>query len=80
MDKIASAAKATQATKPASTEVGTPPTTPSTAVAKPIKVIRTADIGSKTYLETTQDVNDYVEKLKAALLSAIESGQRARVQ
>jgi hypothetical protein len=80
MDKIAAAAKATQTSKPASTEAGTPPTAPPTAVAKPIKVIRTADFGSKTYLETTQDVNDYVEKLKAALLSAIESGQRARVQ
>ncbi|WP_350357503.1 BREX system P-loop protein BrxC [Paraburkholderia fungorum] len=86
MDKIAAASKAKTAIKPPPTPAGTdgsasvpspPPTAPA---AKPIRVVRPADLGSKTYLETEQDVESYVAKLRAELMSAIASGHRARIQ
>jgi hypothetical protein len=49
-------------------------------VAKTTKVIRAADLSSKTYLETEADVDAYVVKLKSELLSAIRSGQMVRMQ
>ena len=54
-----------------------------TSVPPPVKtthVIRAAEFSSKTYLETEADVDVYVEKLKAALLEAVRSGQIARIQ
>lgn len=86
MDKLAQAAKAQAPTPPISTNP-TPagqssphiPAIPA-PVAKPIKVIRVADLGGKTYLETESDVEAYVDKLKAQLLAAIHSGQKARLQ
>ena len=48
--------------------------------AKTTKVIRAAELSSKTYLETEADVESYVSKLKAELLAAVRSGQMARVQ
>jgi hypothetical protein len=54
-----------------------------TSVPPPVKtthVIRAAELSSKTYLETEADVDTYIEKLKAALLEAVRSGQIARVQ
>ena len=88
MDKIASAvaaaAKARAAVKPPppATPGGTPPPPPPRAppAAKPIRVVRTADLNAKTYLETEQDVDDYVAKLRAELMAAIASGHRARIQ
>lgn len=53
------------------------------SVQPPVKtthVIRAADLSSKTYLETEADVDAYIEKLKAALLEAVRSGQIARIQ
>ena len=37
-------------------------------------------MGAKTYLESEQDVDDYVAKLRAELMAAIASGHRARIQ
>lgn len=54
-----------------------------TSVPPPVKtthVIRAAEFSSKTYLETEADVDVYVQKLKAALLEAVRSGQIARIQ
>ena len=54
-----------------------------TSVPPPVKtthVIRAAEFSSKTYLETEVDVDVYVEKLRAALLEAVRSGQIARIQ
>ena len=54
-----------------------------TSVPPPVKtthVIRAAELSSKTYLETEADVDTYIEKLKAALLEAVRSGQIARIQ
>jgi hypothetical protein len=57
-------------------------TTPaSPAVApKPAKAIRAADLCSKSYLETEAEVDEYLEKLKAELLAAINAGQKARIE
>jgi hypothetical protein len=48
--------------------------------AKAPRVIRASDFASKTYLETEADVDDYLAKLKAELMSAINAGTKARVQ
>lgn len=47
---------------------------------KPIKVIRPGDLGLKTYLDSAAEVEQYINALKAELLSAINTGHRARVQ
>lgn len=89
MDKIAAAAAAAKAkavTKPAPTPppggsaTPAPPAPPATPAAKPIRVVRAADLGAKTYLETEQDVDTYVAKLRAELMAAIAAGHRTRVQ
>ena len=59
-------------------QTGTPPV-PGPA-AKTTRVVRAADFSSKPYLESEADVEAYVNKLKAELLAAVRSGQKARVQ
>lgn len=54
--------------------------TSQTVAPKPAKVIRAADLSSKSYLETEAEVEEYLAKLKAELLAAIRAGQRARIQ
>lgn len=49
-------------------------------VAKTTKVIRAAELSSKTYLETEADVDIFVAKLKTELLAAIRAGHIARIQ
>jgi uncharacterized protein YqeY len=49
-------------------------------VAKTTRVIRAAELSSKTYLETEADVDAYLAKLKDALLAAVRAGQMARIQ
>lgn len=94
MDKIAaaSAAKAKAQAKPAAspsssgtaassvsaTSTSTPMAT--APVAKPIRVIKPAELSSKSYLETEGEVEDYLAKLKAELMATIASGHRARIQ
>jgi len=48
--------------------------------AKTTRVIRAAELSSKTYLETEADVDTYVIKLKDALLATLREGQIARIQ
>ena len=48
--------------------------------AKTTRVVRAAELSAKTYLETEADVEIYVAKLKAELLTAIHAGHKARVQ
>lgn len=82
MDKIA-AAQTKASTKPAPSPApgGTPtPPPPAPPAPKPIRVVRVADLGAKTYLETEQDVEAYVAKLRAELMAAIAAGHRTRVQ
>ncbi len=95
MEKIAAAARARAKTPlaaaspaahantvvdSASSAVGNPPSAPAPTPAKPIKVVRPADVSKKTYLENVGDVDEYLDALKAELLSAIASGHRARIQ
>lgn len=47
---------------------------------KPIRVVRAADICSKTYLESEADVEGFVAQLKAELLATVRAGKKARVQ
>lgn len=56
------------------------PPAPPAPKSRPIKVIRVADLGGKTYLESEAEVDDYLHKLKSALLDVIQSGQKARLQ
>ncbi|MDD5403801.1 MAG: BREX system P-loop protein BrxC [Sulfuricella sp.] len=51
-----------------------------TVAPKPAKVIRAADLATQSYLETEAEVEDYIAKLKAELMTAIRAGQRARIQ
>jgi len=48
--------------------------------SKPTKVIRAADFSAKSYLETEADVEAFVTKLRAELMSAVRAGQKARLQ
>lgn len=48
-------------------------------VAKTTKVIRAADLSSKTYLESEADVDAYLTKLKTELVAAIRAGHIARI-
>lgn len=74
--KPALVAEAGDTTKPLQT--GKPNVTPT--AAKITKVIRAAELSSKTYLETEADVDAYVAKLKAELLATVRGGQMARIQ
>jgi hypothetical protein len=49
-------------------------------VVKTTRVIRSADLSSKTYLETEAEVDAFVSKLRTELLAAIHARQMARVQ
>jgi hypothetical protein len=85
MDKIAAVSKAKATViRPLNPETGgaahMSPLAPSAIASKPIRVVRPADLGGKTYLETEKEVEDYVAKLRAELLAAIASGHRARIQ
>jgi len=58
-------------------------TGPATVLApatKPTKVIRAADYSAKNYLETEGDVEAFVTKLRAELLTTVRAGQKARLQ
>ena len=89
MDKIAAAAAAAKANAtikpvqpptPGGSATPPPSAPPAPPAAKPIRVVRVADLSAKTYLETEQDVDTYVAKLRAELMSAIAAGHRTRVQ
>ena len=89
MDKIAAAAAAAKAKAvikavpnptPGNGATPPPPVPPAPPAAKPIRVVRVADLGGKTYLETEQDVDAYVAKLRAELMLAITAGHPTRVQ
>jgi len=60
-----------------------PGTVPSGAQVKPprpSKVIHAAEFAQTIYLESEAEVEAYIDKLKAELLSAIRSGHRARIK
>jgi hypothetical protein len=89
MDKLAQAEKAkvptpplvdTKSTEQTGGKTSLPPKAPPPPQSRPIKVVRSAEVGGKTYLESEADVDDYLGRLKAELLAVIQSGQRARIQ
>jgi hypothetical protein len=49
-------------------------------MAKTTRVIRAAELSTKTYLETEADVDAFVAKLKIELMAAVRAGQMARIQ
>lgn len=48
--------------------------------AKPVREVRAADIASTTFLESEQDVDAYLAKLKQHLLAALAGNNRVRVR
>jgi hypothetical protein len=50
------------------------------AEPKPVKVVKPSDLTTKSYLETKEEVDDYIARLKSELMGAIDSGHRARIQ
>ena len=48
--------------------------------SRPIKVIRIADLGAKTYLETEAEVQAFITGLRDELLAAVRAGHKVRVQ
>ncbi|AWI80381.1 ATPase [Parazoarcus communis] len=77
-EKGGGAAASTNTTTTTTTSTLT--TSPPVVAPKPTQVVRAADCTSKTYLETEQDVDAYLARLKAELLKVIQAGQRARLQ
>ena len=79
MDSIA----ASQKQPPAGIKEPTPgnpvPKTPVT-LQKAVKVIRAQAISTKTYLETVDEVDAYLAKLKLVLLAALDEGKKARIE
>lgn len=75
MDIIAAAQK--QPT-PGAKEPGTGNT--GTTPQKPVKVIRAQELSNKTYLETEDEVDAYLIKLRKALVAALQEGKKARIQ
>jgi hypothetical protein len=74
--KPAQVAEPGNTTKPLQTGTASVPQPP----AKTTKVIRAAELSSKTYLETEADVEAYLSKLQAELLAAVRAGHIARIQ
>jgi hypothetical protein len=59
-----------------------PATEPESESGKPVKKITTikpANFKQKAYLDTEEDVNDFIEKVKSELLNAIKENLRIRV-
>jgi hypothetical protein len=43
-------------------------------------VVRAKMVGMKTYLETEEDVDAYLDKLKLQLLAVLKDGKKARIE
>ena len=59
--------------------VAAPPVVPA-FVMKATKTIKAADVPRKSYMETEEDIDDYLSQLRQQLLAAINSGHKARIQ
>ena len=69
--------KANDFAKPAAD--GSPPISALSAF-KPVKTISASSIQPTGYIETTDQVEDYLQKLRAQLLAAIDSGNRVEIR
>jgi acetolactate synthase regulatory subunit len=76
MAKIEEAAK-----KPTPQPAGTnPPPGPPKPAVKPRCVVKPADLVTTSYLETSDDVNQFIGQLRKRLDQAIASGQRIQIR
>lgn len=61
-----------------------PPKTGGTGVvpppAKPVKYVTAASCSPKTFIETEQDANDYLDALKKEIMAAVEKSMRVRIK
>ena len=78
--EAATAPKPTHVAEPGNTKKPPQTGSPNVPPAKTTKVIRAAELSSKTYLETEADVDAYISKLKDELMAAVRAGQIARIQ
>lgn len=63
--------------EPTTTTVGTGVIPPK---AKPVKYVSATSLSTKTFLESEQDVNDYLEVLKKELMAAVNNSMRVRIK
>jgi hypothetical protein len=77
--KIEESAKKKQTEPQPQPQGGGPPVVP-TPVVKPRCIIKPADLVTVTYLETNDEVNDFLAELKTKLEAAIASGQRIQIR
>ena len=47
---------------------------------KIVKIIRPASLSSKTYLETEEDVDEFVNSMKKEIIKAVQDNKRVRIQ
>jgi hypothetical protein len=57
-----------------------PPSGPPKPAVKPRCVVKAADLVTSSYLETSGDVNQFIEQLRKRLDQAIASGQRIQIR
>ena len=68
------------ATKPVSPPAGGGKVEPPKPAIKPRKTIKPATLVEKTYLETLDDVDDFIRRLRAEMEEAVKQGQRIQIQ
>ena len=47
---------------------------------KPIRTLKVRGLSNATYLETAQDIDDFLGKLRTQLEQAVQSGERVRIE
>jgi hypothetical protein len=57
-----------------------PESEPELVAKKPVKVVNIRALNTKNYIETEEDVEQFVNKVKTELLDGIEEGKKVRLQ
>ena len=83
MDAIAAAQKqppsGVKELSPGNQRIENPATQTPVTLQKPVKVIRAQALSAKTYLETAAEVDDYLARLRQALLAVLHEGKKVRI-
>ena len=83
MDAIATAQKqppsGVKELSPGNQRIENPATQTPVTLQKPVKVIRAQALSAKTYLETAAEVDDYLARLRQALLAVLHEGKKMRI-
>jgi hypothetical protein len=83
MDAIAAAQKqppsGVKELSPGNQRIENPATQTPVTLQKPVKVIRAQALSAKTYLETAAEVDDYLARLRQALLAVLHEGKKMRI-